>query len=158
MRRAFAGVLLSMSCAAAVALASCSGSGRTGAPGNASGEDSTVSFFAEIAPAPGTRPWLRSGQAIYGRYCAVCHGAEGEGDGFNAYNLQANFGVPPTAFTDSTVWKDLDPETARAAISLGGKAAGRSPYMPPWGETLTPQQIEDVLAFIKSLAGPPSGS
>lgn len=156
MSRTFAGVVLSVSCV--LALVSCSGRGRTGVPGNASGTDSTVSFFADVAPAPGTHPWLRSGQAIYGRYCAVCHGTEGEGDGFNAYNLQSNFGTPPTAFTDSTVWKDLDLKTARTAVALGGKAVGRSQYMPPWGETLSPQEIEDVLAYIRSLAGHASGS
>jgi mono/diheme cytochrome c family protein len=157
MRRALAGVVLSM-CSAAAVLASCSGSERTGASGNASGKDTTVSFFADAAPAPGTSPWLRSGQAIYGRYCAVCHGTEGEGDGFNAYNLQSNFGTTPTAFADSTVWETMDLEKARTAVTLGGKAVGGSPYMPPWGETLSSQEIEDVVAYIRSLAGPAPGS
>ncbi|MEE9170069.1 MAG: c-type cytochrome [bacterium] len=29
----------------------------------------------------------RKGKHLYAHYCAVCHGASGEGDGFNAFNL-----------------------------------------------------------------------
>ena len=40
-------------------------------------------------------------------------------------------------------------------ISEGGAAVGKSPLMAPWGGTLNDEQIEDVVAFIRSLADPP---
>jgi mono/diheme cytochrome c family protein len=30
---------------------------------------------------------VREGGVLFRHYCAVCHGGEGHGDGFNAYNL-----------------------------------------------------------------------
>ena len=38
-------------------------------------------------------PWIRytyaerQGKQLFEQYCAICHGQSGEGDGFNAYNL-----------------------------------------------------------------------
>jgi len=33
----------------------------------------------------------------------------------------------------------------------GGEAIGRSPKMPPWGEELTDEQVNDVVAFVRSV-------
>jgi mono/diheme cytochrome c family protein len=40
-------------------------------------------------------------------------------------------------------------------ISKGGQAAGKSPFMPAWGNQLREKQVRDVIAYIRSLADPP---
>ncbi|MBL8535321.1 MAG: cytochrome c, partial [Betaproteobacteria bacterium] len=36
-------------------------------------------------------------------------------------------------------------------IAKGGLAIGKSSYMPAWGETLSDQQIMDIIAHVRSL-------
>jgi cytochrome c oxidase cbb3-type subunit 3 len=38
-------------------------------------------------------------------------------------------------------------------IKLGGEAVGKSPIMPKWGGLLTDQQIQEIVAYIRSLSG-----
>lgn len=38
-------------------------------------------------------------------------------------------------------------------ISKGGKKVGKSPDMPAWGAVLKPQQVKDVIAYIRVLSG-----
>lgn len=93
-----------------------------------------------------------SGRATYGRYCAVCHGETGGGDGFNAYNIKAAFDVTPAAFADSAFMATLKDSVALAAIRGGGPAVGKSPAMPPWGRTLGESEIADVWHYARTLA------
>jgi cytochrome c oxidase cbb3-type subunit 3 len=37
-------------------------------------------------------------------------------------------------------------------IKLGGEAVGRSGAMPPWGDELTEEQINDVVNYLRSIA------
>ena len=39
-------------------------------------------------------------------------------------------------------------------VRRGGKALGRSEFMPPWGNELTDEQISDVIAFLRSIRSP----
>jgi cytochrome c oxidase cbb3-type subunit 3 len=92
------------------------------------------------------------GKIVYGRYCAVCHGESGEGDGFNAYNVKSTYGVAPTAFVDSPAFASVPADTVLAAIRDGGPAVGKSRAMPPWGRTLTPGDVIDAEEYVRSLA------
>ncbi len=38
-------------------------------------------------------------------------------------------------------------------ISQGGKKVGKSPVMPAWGAVPKARQIEDIIAYIRILAG-----
>jgi mono/diheme cytochrome c family protein len=40
-------------------------------------------------------------------------------------------------------------------ISKGGQAAGKSSFMPSWGGTLRDKQIQDIVAYLRSIANPP---
>lgn len=75
---------------------------------------------------------------LYSRYCSVCHGQNGKGDGFNAYNLNPK----PRSFTDSSFIARIDPDLIQETITKGGAAVGLSSVMPPWGRTLTKKDIE----------------
>ena len=86
------------------------------------------------------------GKHLFDRYCATCHGDGGKGDGQNASNL--NPSVP-----DLTTSKNLaDAAYVRRVITEGSAAVGRSPLSPPWGRSLSPQQIEYLAEYCQSLA------
>ncbi len=126
-------------------------------PGNSttSDRDSTRTFREIVEHSPGRLGLNKAelaGKTIFTKYCQVCHGAEGDGKGFNAFNLQNSFGTQPADFTDSTTLAALSEETIIAAISKGGKAVGKSQYMPPWGGTMRTEEVENVAAYIKVLA------
>lgn len=42
-----------------------------------------------------------------------------------------------------------------ALITHGGPALGRSPEMPPYGDTLTKSDIQALVAYIRAVADPP---
>jgi cytochrome c oxidase cbb3-type subunit III len=88
----------------------------------------------------------RQGAALYGKYCSVCHGTEGKGDGFNAFNLDPR----PRDFSDSTFMKALSDDQLVQTISGGGKSVNKSPLMPSYRGTLSRQQISYIVRFIRS--------
>ncbi len=90
------------------------------------------------------------GRDLYGYYCALCHGKQGNADGFNAYNLR----TPPTRHTDPILMGTLSDTQIHRMIKEGGGALGRSPQMPPWGGVLNDREIANVTAFIRTLAVP----
>ncbi len=153
--RAALGFLLAVS--AAVSISDCRSGKGVASRGGGGARDSSfavLTFQRERSPLDLCET---SGRILYDRYCSICHGENGEGDGFNAYNVQAAFGVTPTAFADSAVFTSLNPDSALRAIQAGGPAAGKSPAMPPWGHTLTPAEVVDVWQWVQFLArrGPP---
>jgi mono/diheme cytochrome c family protein len=88
------------------------------------------------------------GKHLFGQYCATCHGDEGHGDGQNASNLNP----PPPDLTTSKNARDAAYQ--RRVIAQGSAAAGRSPLSPPWGRSLSPQQIEYLVAYCQALTRP----
>jgi len=113
--------------------------------------DSVKSFTALTTSAMYSGELTREeykGKLVYDKYCQVCHGRDGDGKGFNAFNLQNSFGVQPADFTDSTLMTNLTTETIITVIAKGGKAVNKSQYMPPWGGTLKPEEVRYVVSFI----------
>ena len=55
---------------------------------------------------------------------------------------------PPADLTRST----RPDEYKQLIIRLGGERMGRSPGMPPWGEELSQQQIEDVVHYLRTVS------
>jgi len=85
------------------------------------------------------------GKHLFVHYCATCHGEDGKGDGQNASNLS-----PPPP--DMSVSKNTrDPALLRKVIAEGSAAIGRSPQSPPWGRSLSRQQIDYLVAYCQSL-------
>lgn len=91
---------------------------------------------------------LNRGRTLYSKYCAVCHGSKGLGDGFNAYNLTPS----PRNFTDSSFLARLDSAAVVETITHGGTAVGLSPVMPPWKRTLTRDDILLLSRYILFLS------
>ncbi|MCX6538416.1 MAG: c-type cytochrome [Acidobacteria bacterium] len=89
------------------------------------------------------------GRALFAHYCATCHGDEGHGDGQNASNL-----TPPPP--DLTVPKNVsDQALVRKVIAEGSAAVGRSPLSPPWGRSLSRQEIDYLTAYCQALGRKP---
>jgi len=87
------------------------------------------------------------GHLVYEHYCQICHGPEGQGNGFNSAMLTP----PPRNFADEAFWKQIDQAELQKVIALGGKATGKSVLMPPWGRTINESQIQDVISFLRTV-------
>lgn len=92
---------------------------------------------------------VAKGKTKYAEVCAACHGASGKGDGPAAASLPTK----PRDHTDAGYMNKLKDQEIFDFIKRGGQALGKSPLMPPWGGQLTDQQIQDLVAYIRSLAG-----
>ncbi|MBI4475284.1 MAG: c-type cytochrome [Acidobacteria bacterium] len=93
------------------------------------------------------------GERIYSHYCSVCHGETGEGDGFNAFNLEPR----PRNFKDKGWQRAVTDRELRAVVRDGGPAIQKSASMPPWGLVLNDRQVEHVLQYIRAMGvAPPS--
>jgi high-affinity iron transporter len=91
------------------------------------------------------------GKKYYVTYCSACHGEAGKGDGPAAVSLP----LKPANHTDGSVMNQLPDKFLLEIISKGGQAAGKSPFMPGWGNQLRETQIRDLIAYVRSLANPP---
>jgi cytochrome c oxidase cbb3-type subunit III len=90
----------------------------------------------------------RQGKFLYERYCMVCHGQEGKGDGFNAFNLDPK----PRDFSDSLYMNALGDKQALQTISGGGRSVNKSPLMPSYGWTMKKEEIEYVEAYVRTFS------
>jgi len=84
------------------------------------------------------------GKKLYNQYCVICHGEEGRGDGFNAFNLN-----PRPADMNEVCKKRGDGYIIRV-ITDGTKAVGKSSLCPPYGRTIRKEDINAIIAYIES--------
>ena len=101
-------------------------------------------------PLAGQAQDAAAGKEIYEQYCALCHGPQGKGDG----SLSANLDPKPRNHTDGAYMNALTDAHLLKVVGEGGAAAGLSPIMPAWKGILSAQQIQDVVAFVRTLAVP----
>jgi mono/diheme cytochrome c family protein len=94
---------------------------------------------------------VTAGRALYQQYCSMCHGPQGKGNGPAASAMNPK----PRDHTDGQYMNALSDAHLSKVISEGGAAMQRSPLMPSWKGTLSPQQIADVIAYVRTLAVPP---
>jgi mono/diheme cytochrome c family protein len=94
-------------------------------------------------------PDAKAGKVIYQSGCIACHGATGSGAAMSS-----------TMFTRPDSWPDFSrcdqttPEqdiNYKAVIVHGGPYLGFSQIMPAFNELLTDEQINDVIAYIRTL-------
>ena len=83
------------------------------------------------------------GAKLYQKYCKVCHGEEGDGDGIMT-NL---IGIMPMDHTNPNETNSLDNNELMASI-LDGK--GR--FMPAWRGILSQADVEALVSYIRLLA------
>jgi len=88
------------------------------------------------------------GKHLFKHYCAVCHGISGKGNGLNADSLGD---VHPTDLTNSEFDK-YDDQEVYEVIEGGGAAVDISYYMPPFGAVFSEDQINNIVAYIRTLS------
>jgi len=96
-------------------------------------------------------PMPLDGQSLFEHYCAVCHGKGGKGNGINAEHLDP----APADLTDSEV-AALSEDEIVEVIKKGGAGVELSIAMPPWGNTLSDEEIQSVVSYIRILQKGPS--
>jgi mono/diheme cytochrome c family protein len=87
------------------------------------------------------------GKVTFTYYCQTCHGETGAGDGFNAFNLDPR----PRDLSDPEFQKKKSDADLADAIRRGGAGVGLSALMPPWGRTLSPRQIDELVLYLRTL-------
>jgi mono/diheme cytochrome c family protein len=83
----------------------------------------------------------------YAKYCSACHGVTGGGDGYNAKFLPKS----PTVHSDASSMSKRPEDTLFDGIYAGGYILNKSHFMPPWGFTLSVEEIHELVRFIRQL-------
>ena len=91
-----------------------------------------------------------AGGRLYQTRCAPCHGPDGKAATPTAQALTPK----PRDHTDGAYMNQLSQEHLVKVIKNGGPAVGKSPIMPP-NPDLNDQQMDDIIAFVRTLAVPP---
>ena len=90
----------------------------------------------------------RQGRQLYNKYCVVCHGSTGGGDGFNSFNLNPK----PKSLADSAYNKALSNESIKKIIAYGGGGMNRSVLMPSYQNTLNNNEIQYLVQYIRTFS------
>ena len=101
---------------------------------------SSIAFAADRAA-------LRDGHDIYRSACIGCHGSAGTGAERSTIGFE-----PPETFPDFSRCDQTTPEDNLAWKSIirdGGPSRGFSLIMPAFGDALSPEQIEAVVAYLR---------
>lgn len=56
---------------------------------------------------------------------------------------------------DGATLNGISDEYLQNIITLGGSAMGKSAMMPPWGQTLTQEEVRAIIAYARAIAQPP---
>ena len=99
-------------------------------------------------PGTGARADVAQGQAVYETRCAPCHGIEGGGDGPAAAAIEPK----PRNFRDPAFWKGRTRDQLRLVVEQGKPGT----LMAPFEGALSPEEIDDVVAYLQSFR--PAGS
>lgn len=85
-----------------------------------------------------------AGEGIYKAKCVLCHGPQGKGDGVGAAALNPK----PADHTDGAYMNARSNEELLAVIRDG------KGQMTPWGNILSDEEMNQVLAYVRTLAEP----
>ena len=91
------------------------------------------------------------GKRIFYTQCVWCHADATPAGPSNRSNVTP---TPPLMNDGAALNKESD-ATLRNAIALGGSALGKSSMMPPYGRTLSEEEITDLIEYIRAIAQPP---
>ena len=98
---------------------------------------------------PPERPSVIRGAALWTENCAPCHGVSGLGDGPTAEALEH----PPANFADPVLARERTPADMFDVVANGRIER----LMPPWKNTLSEQEMWDVVAYAQNLTWSPEG-
>jgi mono/diheme cytochrome c family protein len=90
------------------------------------------------------------GKRIFYLQCVWCHADSTPAGPSNRSNLKPM----PVLMNDGTVLNRESDDYLENIIALGGSAVSKSAMMPPYGQTLTQQEIQQVVAYTRAIAQP----
>jgi mono/diheme cytochrome c family protein len=113
----------------------------------------TAVFAGQAKPAAGAKPAMAAaspesitnGAALYKRHCVMCHGATGQGDGPAAKTLKGKLPV----LSDKATMTKLTDAQIHEVITTGKKTEIGN--MPALGKRLKPEEITDVVNYVRTL-------
>jgi mono/diheme cytochrome c family protein len=85
------------------------------------------------------RTQAQRGQSVFLRSCAGCHGPDARG------THPPGFTTPPRDLTDPALQARLDDAAIRETIRYG------KGQMPPFGAALVPEDVDDLLVYVRTL-------
>ena len=93
-----------------------------------------------------------TGRVLYREWCSSCHGEDGRGISRATVQLEV-----PAADLAACAVSTAEPEDRWIAIVRdGGASVGLSIDMPAYGEGATPEQLQSVVRYVKSLCAEPA--
>lgn len=95
-------------------------------------------------------------EQIYLSKCAICHGENGNADGFNASYLA----TLPTKHADGNYMAKRPDGTLFDGVFAGGYILNKSHLMPAWGNAISKDEIQGLVTYMRSLCNcsPPGWS
>jgi cytochrome c oxidase cbb3-type subunit 3 len=103
--------------------------------------------ISAVTFAPVTAGDAAKGKEIYDQLCWRCHGRLGKSDG----PVSSAMDPRPRDLTDQAYMGKMSDNDLLAVIQGGGAAVGKSPAMMAFKDTLSDDEIGDVIAFIRTL-------
>ncbi len=94
------------------------------------------------------KPDARNGKAIFSNGCNMCHGADGKGAAETSTEFKR-----PDSFPDFTRCDQTTPEQDSAwkdVILHGGPSRGFSTIMPSFGQLISSDDADDLVAYLRS--------
>lgn len=90
------------------------------------------------------------GKQIFYQKCVWCHADTTPAGPSNRSNVTPD----PPLMNDGAVLNGESDASLKKIIAEGGSAVGKSPMMPPYGSTLSGEQIDSLVAYIRVIAVP----
>lgn len=134
----------------ALLIAACGGSSETADDhGEADEHVGVPSEFANLTnPFTGDHEAAEAGAEIYKVNCATCHGPEGKGDGPTAVGLDPQ----PASLADAHMMEEMNDGALFWRVSEGGMMEPFNSVMPAWKETLSEDEIWQVITYIREFS------
>ncbi|MBT4526737.1 MAG: cytochrome c [Deltaproteobacteria bacterium] len=88
---------------------------------------------------------IDKGVVLYQRFCSFCHGESGKGDGPNAFSLVKK----PANFNRIELSSESKINDLKTIIKTGGKNSGKSAEMPAFENTLSQNQLDAIMRFLR---------
>lgn len=90
------------------------------------------------------------GKRVFYQQCVWCHSDTTPAGPSNRSNVSPD----PPLMNDGNILNKESDASLRKIIALGGSAVGKSAMMPPYGSTLTEEEIGDLIAYMRVIAVP----
>lgn len=94
------------------------------------------------------------GKQLFYQQCVWCHADQSPAGPSNRSNVTPT----PPLWNDGATLNSLSDAFLEKFIAQGGSAMGKSAMMPPYGHTLTPAEIQALVAYARAIAVPPYGA